>query len=81
MEKHRYVEMTYDTPSEVTRFMAVLVESKSPAEAVKDAEEHVRRHHPDATNIEEFMQRTVSPEKAEKILKSFNNKTWEGWPL
>lgn len=78
---HRYVEVSYDLGEDTSRFMAVLTVADSPEQAVEDAAAHVRRRHPDATNIEEFMQRTVTEDKVAAIRRQFDNRTWEGWAL
>lgn len=79
--QNRYVEVTYklsDT-GDKPHFRAVIIEADSPRAASIEAKRNTMRQHPDATEIEEFMQRTVSDEKAREIKDRMNNNTWEGW--
>lgn len=77
--KWRYVEVSYVPPSGETQFFATVGRHESPNVALLTAIEMCKAKHPDAVNIEEFMQRVVTEKKAEKIMAQFNNKTWDGW--
>lgn len=78
--KWRYVELSYELPDkENTQFYATVGETESPNVAVLTAIEMCKQRHPDATEIEEFMQRVITPAKAEEIQAQFANKTWAGW--
>lgn len=78
-EKDRYVELAYDLPDSRTNFFAALTKSTHPDEAVTNAIKELLRKHPKATNIQEFMQRVITPEKAQRILEKFRAGTWDGW--
>jgi hypothetical protein len=78
--KWRYVEVSYELPEKgTTQFFATVGEHESPNVALLTAINMCKAKHPDAVNIEEFMQRVVTEEKAEKIMEKFNNNTWDGW--
>lgn len=80
MMKTRYVEMAYDLPRHKnSKFRACIVEAASPRKAVEMATEELMQAHPRATHVHEFMQRVITPERAVKIRKQFENGTWEGW--
>lgn len=79
-KKWRYVEFTYYVPGEEKeRWGGIVTEADSPKAAMAEARESVERRHPGATKIEEFMQRTISEEKANEIKREMGNETWNGW--
>ena len=76
----RYVEVSYELPDkDQTQFFATVDESESPNVALLTAIEMCVRRHPEATEIEEFMQRVITPERAEQIKAQFEAGTWNGW--
>lgn len=77
----RYVEVAHTPKDGDTVFRAFVLESGTPGEAAERAVEETRRAHPDSTDVEEFMQRTVAPERAQEITAAMRAKTWEGWEL
>lgn len=78
--KDRYVELTYLLPGEQQcRFYAIVLQAKTPTDALEQAIEDCQRKHPDASNIEEFMQRIISERKARKIRDKMIAGTWSGW--
>lgn len=78
----RYIEVTYELPgAEHEQWRAAVTQADSPGNAVKQARADTLAAHPTATNIEEFMQRTISPDKAEKIRQQFEAGIWDGWPF
>ena len=61
----RYVEVSYELPDkDQTQFFATVDESESPNVALLTAIEMCVRRHPEATEIEEFMQRVITPERS-----------------
>lgn len=78
--QERYVEVTYKLPdNDVTQFSAYVLEAPSPNAAIDEAKRATIERHPQATEVEEFMHRAVTPEKADKIRRQMIDKTWEGW--
>jgi hypothetical protein len=83
-ESYYYVETTYDEEgNDLTQFRAHVTRAHTPREAEEDAIASTRRKHPGATNVEFFLTRRITDEKAESIMRSFANGTWTGrpWPL
>lgn len=79
-EAIRYVEVSYRLPdTELIQFRAVVTRAGSPNDAVREAADDTLRAHPEAIEVEEFMQRIVSEEKAGEILQAFNDGKWGGW--
>lgn len=80
MLKHRYVEVSYRMPGDDDwRFRAFVLEAETPNKAAAEAKRETRIRHPQATEVDEFMQRTITPERAEEILREFRAGTWAGW--
>lgn len=78
----RYVELTYrEGGSDEVQFRAHVVEAGSPRDAVEEATRNLKAAHPRATEVEEFMQRVVTPGKAESIRRKMGEGTWTGWRL
>lgn len=80
----RYVEVTYelpdkDTPAERIQFFATVGQSESPNVALLTALEMCARRHPEAINIEEFMQRVITHDRATAIRMQMDAGTWNGW--
>lgn len=78
----RYVEVTY-TPSnsDVTWFRAYVLEARSPEDAMRRAADNTRLEHPGATNVEGYMSRTLTDQKARQISDAMRAGSWKGWPL
>lgn len=78
----RYVEVSYKLPGDdEAKFRAMVTVAESPNQAVVNARADTLRAHPDATEVEEFMQRAMTPDKAERVREQIAAGTWEGWPL
>lgn len=79
-ERTRYVEVFYSLPQSTRpRTFCVVVEAPTSEEALEDARREVLAAHPAATDIEEWLQRTLTPAKAESVRRSFADGTWPGW--
>jgi hypothetical protein len=78
----RYIELTYELPgAEREQWRAAVIQAGSPDKAFERAKADTVVAHPDATNVQEFLQRTLTRVKADKILAQFLAGTWEGWPF
>lgn len=78
--KTRYVEVSYRLPGdELAQFRCIIVDADSPSSALEMTIADTKEAHPDAFEIEEFMQRSLTEQQAEKIGAAINNGTWEGW--
>lgn len=82
ISSYRYVEVAYDLPGvDLTQFRAWIDVAVSPDAALAAATEDCLQAHPDATNVVEFMQRAVTPERGAEIEAEILAKTWTGWRL
>lgn len=80
--KWRYVEITYKLPGSGEhdyQFRAGVVKASTPGAAFGMVRDGLRRAHRDATHCEEFMQRILTEDQAEKITAAMTEDTWEGW--
>ena len=77
---YRYVELSVVPPEGKTIFAGVLVEAASPNLALEEAIADTRRRYPTA-EINEFLQRIITPVRAKEIETAITHGTWEGWPL
>jgi hypothetical protein len=77
--RHRYIEVAYTLPDGNTYFRAYVLEARTPNEAAERAVANTRREKSDATDVAEFMQRTLTPERARGIIAQIRAGTWEGW--
>ena len=77
--KWRYVEVSYVPPSGDTQFFATINKTESPDVALMTATAMCANKHPDALEIQEFMQRVVPEERAIQIQSQMRDGTWEGW--
>lgn len=81
--KWRYVEISYKLPEDAEnadyRWRAIVTEAASPREAIENAVADVHYAHPEAIEVEEFMTRTITEEKAVWITERMRAKNWIGW--
>jgi hypothetical protein len=78
--KPRYIELTYNLPDEEQeRWRGVVVHTDSPKTAFEEARADTMRAHPEATNVQEYMHRVLSDEKAADITGQMADGTWSGW--
>jgi hypothetical protein len=77
--KWRYVELSYELPDGKTDFFATVGRTESPNVALLTAVEMCKMQHPDATSIEEFVLRVVTPERAQAISMLMEAGQWQGW--
>jgi hypothetical protein len=78
--KYRYVEIHFFlSDTEERQFRAVITEAASPRDAVLEAKRNTFRQHPDASNVEEFMQVAITKDKADEIAELMRNGQWTGW--
>jgi hypothetical protein len=78
-DRMRYVEVSYDLPDNPSRFSAIVTRAATPDMALAEAEADVRRRHPRATDVREFMQRPLTDKRAGEITSAIEGGTWQGW--
>jgi hypothetical protein len=77
--RHRYIEVAYTMPDGNTYFRAYVLEALEADAAAEAAVANTKAAKPDATDVSEFMQRALTPEKARGIEAQIRAGTWEGW--
>lgn len=78
----RYVEVTFREPgADTERWFAVLCIADSPRAALADATRVLLEKHPAARDVEEFLQRGITGDKADEVRAQMTAGTWTGWPL
>jgi hypothetical protein len=77
--RHRYIEVAYTMPDGETYFRAYVLEAGTPNEAAERAVANTKVEKPEATDVAEFMQRTLTPERARGVIAQIRAGTWEGW--
>lgn len=76
-----YVEHAITKPDGNVLFRAHIDEAASRYEAEEAARSDAKRAHRDATEIDFYMSRIVSEDRALKIIERMISKDWDGWPL
>lgn len=78
--KWHYIEATYRLPGrEDEQWRGVLTEATSLKEARQTAHDDALAEHPDLTDFALFMDRTLTPERADRIRTALSAGTWQGW--
>lgn len=78
----RYVEVSFKLPGDDgAQFRAMVTVADSPSQAAEHARADTLRAHPGATEVQEFMQRALTPDRAKRVREQIARGTWEGWPL
>lgn len=89
--RSRYVELSYELPPGLVLsngskspghgllWFAVLCEADSPRDAVIVAKGKLTAAHPEATKVEEWMQRVVTLRRYQAIESRMTAETWKGW--
>jgi hypothetical protein len=75
----RYVELGWRDPDGKVTFTCFIVSTKTPDAAVVEAKRILADQRPDATDVDEFLQRRLSPRSAERIQHAMAVGTWQGW--
>lgn len=76
----RYVEVTYRLPDEEdSQWRAVVTEAETPNAALEEVRRNVLAAHPRATEVEEFLQRTLTKERATEVSAKMAAGSWQGW--
>jgi hypothetical protein len=79
-EAMRYIELTYALPgAPALQWRAAVLSAPTPNKAVAAARADLLRDHPQASDVEEYMQRKLTPESAAEIAGQMRAGTWEGW--
>lgn len=61
------------------QWRASIIKAADPRAAVLAAKRNTLKSHPGATEMEEFMQRKISEERAEEIADLMRANEWHGW--
>jgi len=74
----RYVELAWsDTVGKIT-FTCCIVNAPSTKDALVEAKKLLRVRHPEAINVDEFLQRRISEKTSQRIQRRMADGTWQG---
>jgi hypothetical protein len=75
----RYVELSWVNPDGKTIFTCLFVNDMRPNRALEHAKQLHREAHPEATEVEEWLQRKISRRTADRIRRRMEAGEWQGW--